>query len=84
MTADPMRDPPPPLRLGRVRFRGGQRALHCNPSRGVSFVGCYEGVVQNSPMYIFIFERVFVVAFAKSQCIMDAGLFVKSPERAPV
>ena len=75
--------PPPPLGFGRVPFRGGHRGLHCNLSPGVSSVGCYEGVVRNSPMYIFISSGAFVVAFANSQCIMDACLFLNSLERVP-
>ena len=34
-------------------------------------------------MYIFISSGVFVVAFASSQCIMDACLFLKSLEQVP-
>ena len=62
---------------------GGRRGLHRNPSHGVSSVGRYEGVVRNSPMHTFPSSGVFLVAFACSQCTMDACLFLKSPERVP-
>ena len=34
-------------------------------------------------MYIFISSGAFVVAFANSQCIIDACLFLNSPARVP-
>ena len=37
--------PPPSLGLRRVPFMGGHQGLLCNPSPGVSLVGCCEGVV---------------------------------------
>ena len=81
-TPPPSRSPHP-LGSGKVPFRGGHRGLHCNPSPASSSVGRYEGLVRNSPMYIFISPGVFVVAFACSQCIMGACLFLKSLERVP-
>ena len=46
-------------------FMGGHWGLHCNPSPGISSVGHYEGVVQNSPMYIFLWSGMYVYIFTK-------------------